>query len=75
MPKIDKIKTDIASCEKFFFGSMAGKFALIIWVLSNYKTTDWWLLAVSLVIVIGATFFGLGQYRRIKSLIQELGSC
>ena len=68
MPKIDRIKTEIAFHEKLFFGALAAILALIGWMASNAL----WLLLVALAGFFGACIFGVDQYRRIKRLLVEL---
>jgi predicted small integral membrane protein len=75
MPKIDKLKADISFHEKLFFGSMAAIFAVVAWVAAHYKTAEWWELLISLIMMLGASFFSIDQYKRIKRLIQELEIC
>lgn len=72
MPKIDRIKTEIAFHEKMFFGALAAILALIGWMASNYQTSTVWLLLVALAGFLGACVFGIDQYRRIKRLLVEL---
>ncbi|NND79705.1 MAG: hypothetical protein HKN53_07395 [Maribacter sp.] len=72
MPKIDRIKTEIAFHEKMFFGALAAMLALIGWMASNYQTSTSWLLLVALAGFLGVCIFGIDQYRRIKRLLVEL---
>ncbi len=75
MSKLDRIKTEIAFHEKMFFASMAAMLALIGWLTASYKTTAPWLLALAVLGLLGASLFGVDQYRRIKKLLVELEKC
>jgi len=74
MSKSDKIKADIDFHKHLFLGTMGALLALVAWVATSYKTVDWPLLLLSLIISIGASIFAFFQYRRVKKLIEELGN-
>ena len=75
MPKLDRIKAEIAFHEKMFFGALAAMLTLIGWIVTHYLSTGWLVLALATLALIAACIFGVDQYRRVKRLLAELEKC
>ncbi len=75
MSRSERIKADIGFHEKMFFAALAGVMALTGWLVSNYEQAPTWMVFLGVCGMIGASVFGIFQYRRIKRLIVELEKC
>ena len=71
MPKIDRLKEELATQKQLFFVSLAIIFALTGWVVANSdKPTV--LLTITVIAIIFSGFFCKTRYVKMGQLLEEI---
>ncbi len=72
MPKIDRIKAEIAFHEKMFFAALAVILAVIGWAAERYLMVSFWILSLAGVGLFCSLGFAFWSYKRMKRLLEDL---
>ena len=72
MPKIDRIKAEIAFHEKMFFAALAVILAVIGWAAERYLVISFWMLLLTGVGFFCSLGFAFWSYKRMKQLLEDL---
>jgi hypothetical protein len=72
MPKLERIKAEIAFHEKMFFAALAVVLALVGWAAEHYLTISSWILLLCALGFFCSLAFALWSYKQIKRLLEDL---
>jgi uncharacterized membrane protein YqaE (UPF0057 family) len=73
MPKLERIKAEIAFHEKMFFAALAVVLALVGWAAEHYLTISSWILLLCALGFFCSLVFALWSYKQIKRLFGGFG--
>jgi hypothetical protein len=72
VPKIDRIKAEIAFREKMFFAALAVILAVIGWAAERYLTVSFWMLSLAGAGLFCSLGFAFWSYKQMKRLLEDL---
>lgn len=72
MPKLDRLKEDIAYQKYFLSVAIAITLGLSGWLGLNMKSAEPYLVVSGSVVVIFSSFFAYTRHKRITQLLQEI---
>jgi len=71
MPKLDRLKEELAIHKQLFFASLAIMFGLTGWTVTHLSLSIW-VIGSSVLAVIFSAVFAYSQYRRMNQLLEEI---
>ncbi len=72
MPKLDRLKEEIAYQKYFLSVAIAITIGLSGWLGINAKSADTYLIIADSIVVIFSSFFAYTRHKRIYQLLQEI---
>ncbi len=72
MPKLERLRDELAFQKQLFFAAIAIVLGLSGWVTTHVFLVNWALIAGSFVVVVFSAIFAYTRYQRIYQLLQEI---
>ncbi len=71
MPKLDRLKEELAIQKQLFFAAIAVVLGLSGWLVNNTDKV-WYILFGGMLVVCSSGLFGLSRFRRMNQLLEEI---
>ena len=71
MPRLERLKEELAIQKQLFFVSLAVIFGLTGW-LATHLLQPWYVIAGGVLTIMSFIIFGLTRYRKMNRLLQEI---
>ncbi len=72
MPKLDRLKEELAYQKYFVSISITLSIAVLGWLAINIDRAEWYIMAGGFVVVIFSLLFAYTRHKRVYQLLQEI---